>query len=65
MAKHNELICQRLEDSIMVKNKITSYDNLKKNISNLADTVVNAISNGKKIVICGNGGSASDALHFA
>ena len=65
MAKHNELICQRLEDSIMVKNKITSDDNLKKNISNLADTVVNAISNGNKIVICGNGGSASDALHFA
>jgi D-sedoheptulose 7-phosphate isomerase len=34
-------------------------------IYNIADKIVEAYKNKKKTIICGNGGSASDALHFA
>jgi D-sedoheptulose 7-phosphate isomerase len=34
-------------------------------IQKTADIMVEAIKNGKKIISCGNGGSMSDAMHFA
>ena len=34
-------------------------------VVSLANEIVTCIANGGKLVICGNGGSASDALHFA
>jgi D-sedoheptulose 7-phosphate isomerase len=34
-------------------------------IYNIADRIIEAYKNKKKTIICGNGGSASDALHFA
>ena len=34
-------------------------------IEMIADKIVEAYKNGKKTIVCGNGGSASDALHFA
>jgi D-sedoheptulose 7-phosphate isomerase len=36
-----------------------------KSILNVATLMTNAFSNGHKILICGNGGSAADAQHFA
>ena len=30
-----------------------------------ADAMSSALDNGNKLLICGNGGSASDALHFS
>lgn len=61
----NEIIKNRILESINVKNAMLNNDELINNISFLADEMVNAINNGKKIILCGNGGSASDALHFA
>lgn len=60
-----ELIRERLEDSIAVKRGLIENVELQQIISALVDEIVDAIKNGKKIVLCGNGGSASDALHFA
>lgn len=34
-------------------------------ISELAKMLSGAFANGKKVLICGNGGSAADAMHFA
>ena len=34
-------------------------------IANAGVEMVNAIKNGRKIISCGNGGSMSDAMHFA
>ena len=60
-----------------MKNVIESYlKKSKSNIDNLLNienkeiissvkVLVKAIKQGKKILICGNGGSASDAQHFA
>lgn len=60
-----ELIRQRICDSIAVKQQLLENDALISMVGALADEIVTTIANGGKLVICGNGGSASDALHFA
>ena len=60
-----ELIKQRIGDSIAVKQQLLGNEELIHSVASLADIIVESIVNGGKLVICGNGGSASDALHFA
>lgn len=60
-----DLIIERLNDSIKVKQELANNDAYVNNVCALADAMIFAINNGGKLVICGNGGSASDALHFA
>ena len=60
-----DIIKQRISDSIAVKQGLLTNDPLLDTVSKLADAIVSCIHNGGKLVICGNGGSASDALHFA
>ena len=61
----HELIKERIQDSIRVKQGLLENDELLEKVSGLADEIVSCIRNGGKLVLCGNGGSASDALHFA
>lgn len=61
----NEIIRLRIEESIFVKNKLLDNVELLECLEGLSKQIVMAIREGKKIVLCGNGGSASDALHFA
>ena len=63
--KNLEIIKQRIIDSISVKQQLLTNDMLVKTVAVLAEKIVDCIINGGKLVICGNGGSASDALHFA
>ncbi len=58
-------IRERIEDSIKVKQGLLENEDLLKAVSSLGEEIVKCIRNGGKLVICGNGGSASDALHFA
>ncbi len=51
-------------ESIDVKNQILQGDSLKSLVS-MGDEIVNAIKNGNKLMLCGNGGSAADAQHLA
>lgn len=60
-----EVVRQRISDSISVKQQLLNNEELINTVATLADEIVKCISNGGKLVICGNGGSASDALHFA
>ncbi len=60
-----DLIKQRISESIAVKQGLLENEKLLEIEENLANEIVNCISNGGKLVLCGNGGSASDALHFA
>ena len=60
-----EIVRQRISDSIAVKQKLLENEELINTVATLANEIVKCISNGGKLVICGNGGSASDALHFA
>jgi len=34
-------------------------------LANIGDSIINAIQNGNKLMLCGNGGSAADAQHLA
>ena len=61
----HELIKERIQDSIRVKRSLLENDELLENVSGLADEIITCIRNGGKLVLCGNGGSACDALHFA
>ena len=61
----HELIRERIQDSIKVKQSLLENSVLLNAVSDLADEIVRCIRNGGKLVLCGNGGSASDALHFA
>lgn len=60
-----EIIKQRVRDSVKVKEQLLKNDILLNTIDALADEIITCIAKGGKLVICGNGGSASDALHFA
>lgn len=61
----HELIRVRIQDSIDVKKAILADDILLDTISVLADEIICCMKEGRKLILCGNGGSASDALHFA
>ena len=60
-----ELIKQRISESITLKQGLLENEKLINTVALLANEIVNCIGSGCKLVICGNGGSASDALHFA
>lgn len=60
-----EIVKQRISDSIAVKQQLVANEKLINKVAALANEIVKCISKGGKLVICGNGGSASDALHFA
>lgn len=60
-----KFIVERLNDSIKVKQELTKNEAYLDNVNALAEAMILSINNGGKLVICGNGGSASDAMHFA
>lgn len=60
-----ETIIKRINESIETKQALLGNEKILEVEENLANEIVNCISNGGKLVLCGNGGSASDALHFA
>lgn len=60
-----KVICERIKESIAVKQMLLVNEELLEKVADIARRIVKCISDGGKLVICGNGGSASDALHFA
>ncbi len=61
----NDLIKTRVQDSIDVKMDLLKNEQLLSTVEKVADEIVKTIESGHKLVLCGNGGSASDVLHFA
>jgi D-sedoheptulose 7-phosphate isomerase len=54
-----------LQSSIAVKTSVLSDDVLINNIQAATDLIINAFRNKRKVLFCGNGGSAADAQHLA
>jgi len=52
------------QESILVKQEIIASNALQ-SIKNMGIYAISAIQEGKKIMLCGNGGSAADAQHLA
>jgi len=61
----NTTIKQRINESIELKRDLLENEVLLYSLDGLINEIVKSIKNGHKLVLCGNGGSASDALHFA
>lgn len=60
-----EKIKKIIESSIEVKTKMLNDDKLLLTVNDCVNVLVNAFEKGKKVLFCGNGGSASDAQHLA
>ncbi len=63
--KPMNLIEERIKDSIDTKKKILQERTFIEQIFIIAEQVYHSLKSGGKILICGNGGSASDSLHMA
>lgn len=59
------LIEERIEESISIKQKILRSECLIHKIMQAAELICKCYADGGKVLLCGNGGSASDALHIA
>ena len=55
-------VAEQINESIETKKKLLE---LSKEIEESGKVIVDALKNGNKIMICGNGGSAADSQHFA
>ena len=56
------IFTDELKAHLEVANSVISIDEMVMSLANLA---LQTLKNGNKILICGNGGSAADAQHFA
>ncbi|MDE7273387.1 MAG: D-sedoheptulose 7-phosphate isomerase [Lachnospiraceae bacterium] len=60
-----DYIRENVEESIAAKEKLLRDEALLETVGRVAQLCVDAYQRGNKLLICGNGGSASDALHMA
>lgn len=59
-----ELIKNNFSEARQLLDQFSTDKNFEK-LEQAAKMMINAINNGGKIISCGNGGSMSDAMHFA
>lgn len=60
-----ELIKDNIQKSIACKKQFLENEENIQEIEKVCKEIITAIKNGNKVCICGNGGSAADAQHFA
>ena len=60
-----EKIKNIIAESIRVKNDILQSESMIAQLEEVANIITSAFQNGKKVLFCGNGGSAADAQHLA
>ena len=63
--RKNLLIKNAIKNSIETKKKILKDENTLLIIEKVAEEIIKAFKNDKKVLLCGNGGSAADAQHIA
>ena len=59
-----KIIQARFEEHLVVANAVMQSDILVQ-IERIASAIKTALANGKKVLFCGNGGSAADSQHLA
>jgi D-sedoheptulose 7-phosphate isomerase len=60
-----ELLRRRFEESIAIRQQLIDDTELSATVDAAVGAIVNSISSGGKVLLCGNGGSAADAQHLA
>ncbi|MEK7200167.1 MAG: D-sedoheptulose 7-phosphate isomerase [Bacteroidota bacterium] len=61
----NTKIASIISASIDVKSQLLADEKMQENMASAIDVITNAFQTGKKVLFCGNGGSAADAQHLA
>ena len=59
------VIDSRMAEHSSVISELINNEECKKSIKIAAEMIIEAYKNNKKIIFCGNGGSAADAQHLA
>jgi len=59
------LIEKAIKNSIETKKKILKDKNILSIVEKVAEEIIEVFKNNKKVLLCGNGGSAADAQHIA
>lgn len=62
---YKDIIEKEFRASIEIKQIVLQDEDLLSNINGVANLMIDSLKNGNKILLCGNGGSASDSLHIA
>ena len=62
---NNNLIKDRLSEAGELLKQFINDDNSMAMINQAGNIISESIKNGNKVIACGNGGSMSDAMHFA
>lgn len=62
---NSDIIKNRVGECVELMTQMMSSDRFLRDVSDVSDAIVECIVRGKKLLICGNGGSATDASHFA
>jgi D-sedoheptulose 7-phosphate isomerase len=62
MPDFSAILDRAINDSIET---LQSLKKLEPQIAQAADLIADCLTNGNKLLVCGNGGSAADAAHFA
>lgn len=65
MESEKTMIKEAIEASIAVKQKIADDSNFQEKIRKVAEVLEMVLRADKKVLFCGNGGSAADAQHLA
>jgi len=61
----NLLIKQAIQNSVETKNKILNNPEITSLIEKAAEEMIETFKSGRKVLFCGNGGSAADAQHLS
>jgi len=59
-----QLITERLRESLELKTALLHDEELLEVLDSVAQVCVSALNSGRKLIFCGNGGSAADAQHL-
>ncbi|HAL93506.1 MAG TPA: phosphoheptose isomerase [Spirochaetaceae bacterium] len=62
---YEEIIGHAIRESIKIKQYVLDDQHLISIIDIVAEEIINAFRHDKKVLLCGNGGSAADAQHLA
>lgn len=59
-----EVVRYAFTDSASLKERVAQDEKILNTVAKISEEIAESLKNGGKILVCGNGGSASDALHF-
>lgn len=59
-----DIVRRQLQQSLETLNKVLNDDSIHKSLLEAARVTSDAMRNGRKLLVCGNGGSAADSQHI-